>query len=855
MGLKTKVPLLLSFVGLFSLLSIGMVRSVFASGETITSNATATTELKTATPISGITINGTDNSTVPVKLLVTSGTLSMTTTTGLTFKNASGTTLSNPQTGSTLYFSGARSDVNAALATLQYTRNSVGTDTLEISLVNPGEVFFSGTNHLYEYVSSTLDWNGAKTAAEGRTKYGATGYLTTITSQSENDFVSARLLNAGWMGASDITTEGTWKWVTGPENGTTFCIGTNPCNAQSGQYTNWNTGEPNDSGSNEDCGQFLAGGTGKWNDLPCSGTTLPGYVVEYGSPGNMPTVAAANIAITTSDTIAPATPGTPSATSPTTDTTPTVSWTASSDSGTGLKNPAYTLEWSTSPTFATVSGSATTNSTSLAPSALADGTWYFRVKATDAANTIATSAISNGVIIDTTAPTIPGKPSVDTLYTNDNTPTWNWLASTDSGSGLAYPPYYVQWSTDPTLAGLNGQSNAFGNSYTIPDYLPMWDGTWYFRVIGIDALNNASAFSETGSVIVDTVAPVVSNVAAVNGTSSGQETITWTTDEDSSSIVSYGPTTSLGTISSEIDTVTRLQNHTVTLTNLVPCSIYHYTVTSKDAANNNVTSADRSFITAGCAGSASVVEHADTPITASSGGSVNLDNVTVSVPSGFAASDADFQIKKIDQDPALGTIGIPVGRQLAGTKVYDIKALQGGTTAITSFSKPITITLQYDETDITGLGESSLAIYRWDDGTGWTKLNDCTVDTTANMVTCTTNHFSTFALYGESIAAINARNNSSAAKGGASGSNEGSTRVAAAFSENEQNSASPGNAESSETTSQYDGIGKAKKRSNTPASNQTPRMVWWAGGIMLAAALWWLLAARRRRHKAAADTV
>lgn len=244
----------------------------------------------TSIPITNLQIKGA-TSTVPVKLFVTSGTLSMATTTGITFNGAS--------SGSTLYFSGSLTDINNALASLTYYRNGVGADTLEVSLVNSGEVFFSGSGHLYEYVSSTLTWGGAKTAAEGRSKYGATGYLTTITSQEENDFVAARLANAGWMGASDSASEGAWKWVTGPENGLQFWSGAAAGSTVSGRYANWNTGEPNDSGANEDCGQFLAGGSGKWNDLPCSGTTLPGYVVEYGTDSNPPTVVAKNISITT----------------------------------------------------------------------------------------------------------------------------------------------------------------------------------------------------------------------------------------------------------------------------------------------------------------------------------------------------------------------------------------------------------------------------------------------------------------------------------------------------------------------------------------------------------------------------
>ena len=746
---KIKLPLLLSILGLASLLGLGMMSSVFASGETISAVSSATTELKTATTLSDITINGSDDSTVPVKLLVSNGTLSMTTTTGLTFKNSSGTTLSNPQTGSTLYFSGTRSDVNAALATLRYTRNSTGTDTLEVSLVSPGEVFFSGTGHLYEYVSSTFDWNNAKNAATSRTKYGASGYLTTITSQAENDFVAARLTNAGWMGASDSASEGTWKWVTGPENGTTFCIGNMSCAVQSGQYANWNNGEPNDSGSNEDCGQFLAGGTGKWNDLPCSGSTLPGYVVEYGAPGNMPAVAAANIAITTSDSVAPTTPGKPSSTSPTTDATPTLSWTNSSDSGTGLKNPAYTLEWSSSPTFASVTGSATTNSTSLAvPGSLSDNTWYFRVKATDNANNIATSAISNGIVIDSTAPTVPGQPSVGAIATNDNTPTWTWTASTDSGSGLAEIAYSIQWSQDTDFSGLGGQAGITTNTYTIPDNLSMTDGTWYFRVKAIDVLGNESAWSATGVTQIDTTRPTISNVASTAGGANTEQTITWNTDKDTSSKVAYGPTASLGNSTAETDTGTRLQHHAVTLTNLVACSLYHFTVISADAAGNSITSSDQTFISDGCAGSAEVTSHADAIITTSAGGYISLNTISMNIPANFAVHDADFQVKQIDHSPALGAIGSPSGTILAGTQVYDIKALQNGLTAITSFTTPISITLHYSDNDIQKLEEASLAIYRWDQGTGWTKLNDCIVSTAAKTVTCTTDHFSTFALFG-----------------------------------------------------------------------------------------------------------
>lgn len=546
--------------------------SVSGAGETITAASTAVTEIKTPTSISGIQVNGTDNSTVSVKLLASSGSLAMDTTTGLTFKNASGTTISNPQTGSTLYFSGARSDINAALATLKYTRNVTGSDTLEISLVAPGEVFFSGTGHLYEYVSSTLDWYAANIAAGGRTKYGANGYLATITSQEENNFVSARLVSAGWMGASDATSEGSWRWVTGPESGTTFCVGNNPCNSQSGRYTNWNNSEPNDSGGNEDCGQFLAGGSGKWNDLPCSGTTLPGYVVEYGAPGNMPSVAATNIAITTTDSVAPTTPGVPAATSPTTDTTPALSWVASTDSGTGLATQAYTLEWSTSEEFSSILGSRTTSSTSLSPSsALTDGTWYFRVKASDVAGNVAVSGVSSPVIIDTTAPTTPGIPTTGSLWTNDTTPTWSWAQSVDSGVGLATIAYSIQWSQDTDFFGLGGSAGIpEATEYTIPDGLDMAEGTWYFRLKSTDSLGNESPWSSYGTVHVDTTPPVIT----ANG-SSAETIVQGTAYNDAGAIVAD---VAEGDVSANLSTTNLVDSNTP--------GTYTVTYNASDSAGN-----------------------------------------------------------------------------------------------------------------------------------------------------------------------------------------------------------------------------------------------------------------------------
>ena len=255
----------------------------------LTNGDNATTTPNVATSITGFQIVGPDADTTPVKLFTTSGTLTLGTTTGLTF--------TGDQSGSVIYFSGTVANINAALATLRYERSTVGSDTLEVSLVSPGEVFFTENDHLYKFIAGSYTWSAARTAAQSQEAYGATGYLATITSAAENTFISARLTGDGWIAATDAAVEGTWRWADGPEDGVAFWQGTGGGNTVGGNYANWNSGEPNQSGE-EDCAQTYVA-TGRWNDLNC-GNSL-GYVLEFGEDGNMPEVVAANISITTAD--------------------------------------------------------------------------------------------------------------------------------------------------------------------------------------------------------------------------------------------------------------------------------------------------------------------------------------------------------------------------------------------------------------------------------------------------------------------------------------------------------------------------------------------------------------------------
>lgn len=105
-------------------------------------------------------------------------------------------------------------------------------------------------------------------------------------------------------------------------------------------------------------------------------------------------------------------------------------------------------------------------------------------------------------------------------------------------------------------------------------------------------------FFNTASPVVPedpTLTWTISNVVATPGENSA--TITWTTDEPTTSSVAYGPTTAyeLG-VESDPALVT---SHSVTLTGLSSLTSYHFQVSSEDVSANVITAPDMTFTTIG----------------------------------------------------------------------------------------------------------------------------------------------------------------------------------------------------------------------------------------------------------------
>ena len=185
-------------------------------------------------------------------------------------------------------FTGTQADINAALASLLVgTGTSAGDIKLSVSAtLNESGVFYNPVNgHYYKPVSGNITYANAKSGAAGQTFKGRPGYLVTITSQSEQDFVNSNTTqNNIWIALTDAASEGNWRIDAGPEAGTLIKTQNGQTAGNiSGQYNNWCSGEPNNAGSSEHYAVTKWETGTCWNDLPGSFSSVQGYLVEFGT--------------------------------------------------------------------------------------------------------------------------------------------------------------------------------------------------------------------------------------------------------------------------------------------------------------------------------------------------------------------------------------------------------------------------------------------------------------------------------------------------------------------------------------------------------------------------------------------
>lgn len=149
---------------------------------------------------------------------------------------------------------------------------------------------FAGNGHFYDVSNVPIIWSDARRGAEQRNYYGMQGYLATITSRAENDFIAKLISGQGlwWLGGSDSTSEGAWNWVTGPEGQSSQQFWNGGTNGVQVGFSNWNPNQP--SGTNipaaGDSDYLATDQNGGWDDQPIATSLGRGYVAEFGGMPN-----------------------------------------------------------------------------------------------------------------------------------------------------------------------------------------------------------------------------------------------------------------------------------------------------------------------------------------------------------------------------------------------------------------------------------------------------------------------------------------------------------------------------------------------------------------------------------------
>lgn len=335
-------------------------------------------------------------------------------------------------------------------------------------------------------------------------------------------------------------------------------------------------------------------------------------------------------------------------------------------------------------------------------------------------------AANKDIVIDTTPPSTPAATPAAGTYTETKIVT---LAST--GSITIY--YTTNGDTPTTSSTLYSSAISVNSDTTI-------------KALSVDAAGNESSVLTAGYVInLDHTAPTLETPTA--SAKSTTATISWTTNESSDSTVTYGLTSSLG--SSETDG-SMTTSHSLDLSGLKSCAKYYFAVSSADAATNRITSDTSSFYTTGCEASS---------VAASSGSSsyASEHTVTLTTDNGSAKITASngfytqattiIQINKLSKSSAPST---PTGDSIVSDNFFNLLAVDSNGSQISTFSEPITFVVNYGS-DIESLyDESTLDVYKYSNGS-WT-AKDCTLDTSANTLTCSLSGFSTYGVLGESVA-------------------------------------------------------------------------------------------------------
>jgi len=215
--------------------------------------------------------------------------------------------------------------------------------------------------------------------------------------------------------------------------------------------------------------------------------------------------------------------------------------------------------------------------------------YYFAVTAYDTSwnESMYSNEVSQLIVDNDASP-----PVISGVYADNITitsATINWTTNKEADTQVEYgttPSYGHTTSLDSSLITNHSQAISVAPSTQ-----------YYYRVLSRDASGNLSVsqnYTFTSAEQIDLTPPVISNIQVTNITSSSV-TISWVTDDASTSQVEYGFNSSYGNQSANDSAL--LTIHTVDITGLSSYATYDFRVRSMDGAYNEALSENYSFTT------------------------------------------------------------------------------------------------------------------------------------------------------------------------------------------------------------------------------------------------------------------
>ncbi|PIT91053.1 hypothetical protein COU17_02710, partial [Candidatus Kaiserbacteria bacterium CG10_big_fil_rev_8_21_14_0_10_49_17] len=295
--------------------------------------------------------------------------------------------------------------------------------------------------------------------------------------------------------------------------------------------------------------------------------------------------------------------------------------------------------------------------------------------------------------------------STETTVTPD---VWTHIAVTYDGTDVSVYKNGTLASTSPRTLNSSTAYWQVGSASLLDS------GNFHFEgsVDDVRVYAKALSSSEITSISARTT-PTPASVSP--STEASSATVSWSTDVLGSTGMYFGLLSSIATSTAEQNTGnSATTTHSVSVSSLPSCAVYKYRVVSESLAGDIATSTESTFSTV-CTGSASITANNEGSISTSAGGTLTQGNASITVPTSFTAttSAATFQISALDSATVVASAGVPSGKNRVGT-IYHLKSIYDETNELDTFDQGITVTLSYSDSDVSGLDESSLAIYRYD---------------------------------------------------------------------------------------------------------------------------------------------